>query len=312
MPARPPGVWRAQGSLPSSARAAPGRSCTCSQGGGRVAGGAPVGGGARGGAQHAAQRRDGGTPRTLCRGRGAQVGTALDSGQGACTTLAPPLLLSPPAQPADGGGQPGRPRGALGPGQAVFRGRWVVGGGGGGARWWCEREAPPVCLATRVWRMHAGITTGQLQTLQKDAAKWMAMASLLCESAGWWPLGTLYGSLSQARARGAAAGWRKCACASPLEAHHHAMQCACAAVGGGRAPRAAAAHARARPQPRLRARAVERWGEGRAGVEGGGGVRADPCVRSRVWWSTPPHTHARLPLVPGLGCRRWRRPTRAW
>ena len=160
MPARPPGVWRAQGSLPSSARAAPGRSCTCSQGGGRVAGGAPVGGGARGGAQHAAQRRDGGTPRTLCRGRGAQVGTALDSGQGACTTLAPPLLLSPPAQPADGGGQPGRPRGALGPGQAVFRGRWVVGGGGGGgARVVRARGAPCVfgnaCVA-HACRHHHG------------------------------------------------------------------------------------------------------------------------------------------------------------
>ena len=151
MPARPPGVWRAQGSLPSSARAAPGRSCTCSQGGGRVAGGAPVGGGARGGAQHAAQRRDGGTPRTLCRGRGAQVGTALDSGQGACTTLAPPLLLSPPAQPADGGGQPGRPRGARGPGQAVFRGRWVVGGGGGGRpRAGGASARRPLCVWQRV------------------------------------------------------------------------------------------------------------------------------------------------------------------
>ena len=38
---------------------------------------------------------------------------------------------------------------------------------------------------------------GELQSLQKDAAKWMAMASLLCESAGWWPLGTLYSNLAQ-------------------------------------------------------------------------------------------------------------------
>ena len=43
----------------------------------------------------------------------------------------------------------------------------------------------------------AGITVGELQSLQKDAAKWMAMASLLCESAGWWPLGTLYSNLAQ-------------------------------------------------------------------------------------------------------------------
>lgn len=37
----------------------------------------------------------------------------------------------------------------------------------------------------------AGFTRGHLQRLQGDAAKAMAMASMLCESAGWWPLATV-------------------------------------------------------------------------------------------------------------------------
>ncbi|PSC69888.1 helicase and polymerase-containing TEBICHI [Micractinium conductrix] len=48
----------------------------------------------------------------------------------------------------------------------------------------------------------AGLSRGQVQKLQQDAGKWMGMASLLCESAGWWPLATLYGNLSQMAAAG--------------------------------------------------------------------------------------------------------------
>lgn len=43
----------------------------------------------------------------------------------------------------------------------------------------------------------AGLSRGQIQKLQQDAGKWMGMAALLCESAGWWPLATLYANLSQ-------------------------------------------------------------------------------------------------------------------
>ena len=46
-------------------------------------------------------------------------------------------------------------------------------------------------------RCAAGLSRGQVQKLQQDAGKWMGMASLLCESAGWWPLATLYSNLSQ-------------------------------------------------------------------------------------------------------------------
>jgi DNA polymerase theta len=48
----------------------------------------------------------------------------------------------------------------------------------------------------------AGLSRGQIQKLQQDAGKWMGMASLLCESAGWWPLATLYSNLSQMAAAG--------------------------------------------------------------------------------------------------------------
>ena len=66
---------------------------------------------------------------------------------------------------------------------------------------------PVVCGASRPLPLcqvytKDGITAGQLQKLQADAAKWMAMAGLLCESAGWWPLATLYSNLAQTAAAG--------------------------------------------------------------------------------------------------------------
>ena len=47
----------------------------------------------------------------------------------------------------------------------------------------------------------AGLTRGQIQKVQQDAGKWMGMAALLCDSAGWWPLATLYSNLSQVGCR---------------------------------------------------------------------------------------------------------------
>ena len=52
---------------------------------------------------------------------------------------------------------------------------------------------------------HGAVSCGQLQKLQTDVGKWTAMAALLCESAGWWPLATAYSSLSKEATAGAAA-----------------------------------------------------------------------------------------------------------
>ena len=38
--------------------------------------------------------------------------------------------------------------------------------------------------------------------MQQDCGKWMGMAALLCDSAGWWPLASLYSNLSQMAAAG--------------------------------------------------------------------------------------------------------------
>jgi replicative superfamily II helicase len=39
---------------------------------------------------------------------------------------------------------------------------------------------------------YSGLARGELQKLQEDVAQHMGMASLLCESAGWWPLATMF------------------------------------------------------------------------------------------------------------------------
>ncbi len=85
-----------------------------------------------------------------------------------------------------------------------------------------------VSLATPPSPLHcpAGLSRGQIQKLQQDAGKWMGMASLLCESAGWWPLATLYANLSQVSTLGdllvcgCVIGWvgrfvAQCAAAAP-------------------------------------------------------------------------------------------------
>jgi replicative superfamily II helicase len=39
---------------------------------------------------------------------------------------------------------------------------------------------------------YSGLMRGELQKLQEDVAQHMGMAALLCESAGWWPLATMF------------------------------------------------------------------------------------------------------------------------
>eukprot|EP00887_Chlorella_sp_A99_P004871 scaffold4.g4871.t1 len=47
-----------------------------------------------------------------------------------------------------------------------------------------------------------GVSAGQVQKLQADAGKWLAMAGMLAESAGWWLMATLYSNLAQTAAAG--------------------------------------------------------------------------------------------------------------
>ncbi|RMZ52974.1 hypothetical protein APUTEX25_001093, partial [Auxenochlorella protothecoides] len=42
----------------------------------------------------------------------------------------------------------------------------------------------------------AGLSAGQLQRLLADCGRWLGMAALVCESAGWWLLGTLCAELA--------------------------------------------------------------------------------------------------------------------
>lgn len=51
-----------------------------------------------------------------------------------------------------------------------------------------------------------------MQKLQLDVSKWMGMAALLCETAGWWPLATLYTNMAQVAAAG------KCGAAARMKA----------------------------------------------------------------------------------------------
>jgi hypothetical protein len=49
-----------------------------------------------------------------------------------------------------------------------------------------------------------------MQKLQLDVSKYMGMAALLCETAGWWPLATVYTIMSQIAAAGEAGNFLEC------------------------------------------------------------------------------------------------------
>lgn len=49
---------------------------------------------------------------------------------------------------------------------------------------------------------HKGITRGQLQKLMEEVSKLMSMARMMCDSKGWWPLGSLFGEWARSVATG--------------------------------------------------------------------------------------------------------------